>query len=261
MLRWMVIFVLLMAGSSSVRASHHAPEPVRFTREFSSIDGKDLNLNWRETWRIEHFLRSVFPSREMYRFERHERSDWSESDAPLTRAVDYALIEQEGYRFVLVHFTLSREDDPGTSVLAVYRLERDGPNQVWRSRPWEGTYSGFRFQTAKIGWRNVILFEEGGEDNGFGLAGIFSFHNADQGLYLRVLTPEMPRLRAITRFPIRPMLARNISLDAREVRGITLAASDEAFTDSRPAAFIRRWFFNARRGIFEVAQPSEEATR
>lgn len=262
MSRYGLTILFLLAGISSAEGVvHERLEHVQFTREFSAVTGRELNINWRETQRVEHFLRRVFPSREMYRFERRNEGTQTAFSAPLVRQVEYAFIEQEGYRFILVHFHAARLGEAGTSVIAVYRLEPDGPNQVWKSPAWESTYHGFHFQTAKIGWRNIVLFKEGGAEDHFGLAGIFSFHNAKNGLYLRVLTPQMPRLSAITRFPIRPMLARNISMDAGAMREIVLAASDEAFLHSREVVTVHRWVFNDRRGVFEVSVQSNEAEK
>ncbi len=261
---FILLFIVSVIAPIPIRAERL--EPVQFSREFSAVDGSDLNMGWRETRSIQHFLGHVFPLRQMRRFEGISRPGGDPPATPVFKSIDYAMVEQQGYRFAIVHFQAAWDsgDADATSVLAVYRIEPNGPNQVWRSEPWRTTYRGFHFQTAKSGWRNIVLFEEGGQNEKFGLAGVFSFYNAPKGLYIRELTPALPRLRAVTRFPIRPMLARDIMLQGGGTnRELTLRASDEAFDRSlrERVRTISRWIFNRRRDAFESSRIEEEAVR
>jgi hypothetical protein len=253
-----------VAGFVLQPISHHLrAQQVQFTRLpfesprlSSAAGGDEATLTLRESQRIEHFLARVFPTRAMKRLERT-------ADRPATRRATYAAITQEGTRFVVVGFAARWKES--ANVLAVYRLEDGGPNQVWRSKPWEASYYGVHIASAKAGARNVVLFEEGGLPGEYGLASVFSFQNEKNGLIMHDLTPSLPWLLARTHFPFRPLYGQDISLTVdNDGKSILLSASDEAYKISGPASYrpVQTWKFNRSRDRFErirVGKPAGSA--
>jgi hypothetical protein len=137
------------------------------------------------------------------------------------------------------------------NVLAIYRMEDGAPNQVWRSKPWEGSYYTLNFQTAKIGNRTVVLFQEGGANGEFGLASAFTFQNNPKGLIMRDLTPSLPWLRASTHFPLRPLYGQSIALRMQN-DDLVLTASDQEYNIfANTLRQSRTWKYNAKRYRFE----------
>ena len=237
MIRQILIAIGLVWCATPVLA-----QQVEFTQVASSVSGEELHLSTREQQRIERFLSHVFPMKPMRRLEHV-------SGKPISRRAAYSIISQEGMKFILVGY--SAKWDNLVNVLAIYRMEDGGPNQVWRSKPWEGSYYALHFQTAKVGARNVVLFQEGGSDDEFGLASIFSFQNTPKGLIVHDLTPSIPWLRAQTHFPLRPLYGQGVAM-RMENDNLLLTASDQAYTVfnsiMRPT---RTWKYNSRRGHFE----------
>ncbi|HEY3876778.1 MAG TPA: hypothetical protein VGM92_15000, partial [Candidatus Kapabacteria bacterium] len=206
------------------------------------------------------FLTHVFPRRRLARLARAERDRIAPNSAE--RAITYHIIAQEGLRFVLAAYSL-RGSSP-INELAIYRLEATGPNEVWRSKPWVGSFSDLHFASAKSQSRTILLFQEGGNPaanntNAFALASIFTFLNKPDGVYLRDLTPELPWLRARARFPLRSLYAEGISLQNETSDVVVLRASDEEFNRSmseriRPQ---RAWKYNPDRNRFDRMNTAE----
>jgi hypothetical protein len=197
----------------------------------------------------------MFPVMQMRRYAREIAEPASFS--PISRHVSYAVIEQEGVRFVMAGYRATwngmAESKNVVNELAIYRMEPSGPNQVWRSRPWQASYPDLHFLVAKSGSRNVVLFQEGGSGGEFGLASVFSFYNAPKGLLLHDLTPSLPWLRASERFPFRTLYGRQISMRIQNARDLILSANDQEYnlnmsTIVRPG---RSWLYNRTRGCFE----------
>jgi hypothetical protein len=237
----LMLFFGISAGSTkAVRAQ---------AIEFDGRSGRDVSIPEHTYHRIEHFLSHVFPMRQMRRYTHN-------SGAVRSRHVAYEVISQSGIDFVLVGYS-AQWNEP-VNELAIYRLEDGGPNQVWRSRPWEGTAGDLHFHSVAAKDRNVILFQEGGNEGEFGLASVFTFKNAPEGLFLHDLTPELPWLRARAHFPFRTLYGERISMHVQDVAssqnfGIVLTASDEEYNLGmariiRPA---RSWKYNSTHNRFE----------
>jgi hypothetical protein len=169
----------------------------------------------------------------------------------------YTIIEQDGVRFVLAGFTARWQE--AANVVAIYRIEAGAPNQVWRSRPWSANYHKLSFKTASIlrspmisGHRAVVLFQEGGAPDEFGLASVFTFQNKPEGLSINDLTPSLPWLRASTHFPFRPLFGAAITLSQTDSH-LTLSASDQEYQVGRATAIRpeRSWQYVPRRDRFE----------
>lgn len=236
------ILILMLCAINTVGAW---PAQVQFTRLQSAVTGTGVVLSGREGKRIERFLSAVFPIRTMRRMEH-------KSTAPFSRQAVYTVVEQDGTRFVLVGFTAEWTWKLSTNVFAAYRIESGAPNQVWRSKPWEATYSHLDFKTASVARRAVILFQEGGAPDEFSLASVFTFQNKPEGLVINDLTPSLPWLRALTHFPFRPLYGSAISLTQTDSH-LTLSASDQEYqvglaTAIRPE---RSWQYVPRRDRFE----------
>ncbi len=248
MLRTITFFSICAAIllTSFASGTLHAQQ-VQFSRVSSSVDGDEISITFRETQRIERFLTRMFPMRTMKHLEHT-------ADKPTTRRATYSIISQQGKRFILAGYTARWNADP-VNVLAIYRIEDGGPNQVWRSRPWEASYYGVHFWSAKIGARNVVLFQEGGAAGQYGLASVFSFQNKEEGLVTNDLTPSLPYLRARTHFPFRPLFAQEIALrfDGAEKQNLVLTASDEEYQMANASAFrpTTEWKYNRRMCRFE----------
>jgi len=229
-----ITFVLALLSAPSLHA-----QQVIFTSTPSSVSGDDVNVSARERQRIERFLSAVFPTKAMRRLEHT-------SERPISRRASYSVIEQQGTKFVLAGYTARW--DQIVNVLAIYRMEDGMPNQVWRSKPWEGSYYGLHFQTAKVGNKTVVLFQEGGNDNDFGLASVFTFQNDPKGAIIRDLTPSLPWLRAYTHFPMRPLYGQSIGL-RMQGDDVLLSASDQEYTMfANVMRQSRTWKYNAKRG-------------
>ena len=223
-------------------------------------------ISTRSAHRVERFLSHVFPTRQMKRYARS--SDAKAAQASLIyRDVNYEMVSQNGVKFILAGFT-GWWTQP-IHVIAVYRMEEAGPNQVWRSLPWSGAASDLHFSTAKVKERNLVLFQEGGNEGGFALASIFTFRNEPQGLFIRDLTPELPWLRAKERFPLRPLYGQQIrlseepNLSSPNEHDIILHATDEEYNlgmaqHIRPS---RIWKYNSIKDRFEpsknISEPAE----
>jgi len=237
-------------------AKHKAPsQHVEFNFVSSQVDGANLSIPFHEQERIERFLSHVFPVRQM----RHEAES---GDAPRSRNVTYSVISQEGLRFVLAGFNAKWESaersKKSVNMLAIYRIEDDGPNQVWRGRPWMASYDGIKFSSAKANdkskWgRNIVLFQEGGASGKFGLASVFSFHNEEHGIVLHDLTPSLPCLHVRTSFPFRPMMGRQIALRSSvfEEHDLILSANEDQYRISKAKLVNPGGTWKYRRGRFE----------
>ena len=229
----------------------------QFSRETSEAGGTEVRVTAREAWRIEHFLEAIFPVRQMRRYA------WlggRPAEFPVSRQVTYAVISQQGIQFVLVGYRAEwKATEARTTAvndLAIYRMEPSGPNQVWRSRPWQASYSALHFHAAKSGWRNVILFQDGSAVEAFALASVFSFYNAPHGLLIRDLTPTFPWLRARERFPLRTIYGQDITFRLDGRGDLFLSASDEPYHPNS-SGLIRQtqsWKFNKRRGTFDLSK-------
>ena len=244
-----IFLTLCTIAIGATRVSAALPR-VEFLVSASNVDGAEISLTHREQARIERFLAHVFPIRQM----RREAECWQ---SPNYRNVTYSVISQEGFRFVLASYNAEWKQGErmkqGVNILAIYRIEDGGPNQVWRGRPWMATYDGLHFSSAKAiasgsaiaksrAEKNIVLFQEGGS-SGFGLASVFSFHNELHGLVIRDLTPTLPCLRASTRFPFRPLYGRQIGLRANvgERHDLILLANDEEFNISNRKVVDEGW--------------------
>ena len=251
------VFALVTIIATPIRASKHktASQHVEFNFITSQVDGATLSIPFHEQERIERFLSHVFPIRQL-------RREAELSDAPRSRNVTYSVISQEGLHFVLVGFNaewkFAERSKKSVNMLAIYRMEDDGPNQVWLGRPWMASYDGLRFSSAKANekskWgRNIVLFQEGGTSGKFGLASVFSFHNEEHGIVLHDLTPSLPCLHVRTRFPFRPMLGRQIALRANvsEDHDLILSACEDQYRISKAKLVNPGGTWKYRRGRFE----------
>ena len=239
-------FVLALAAASLLGPKPTSAQQVQFTKLQAQSQGEGTEITAKESSRIERFLSRVFPTRAMKRFD-HDH------DKAIARRVSYAVVSQQGRRFVVAGFSGRWRD--AIDVLGIYRLEKTGPNQVWRSTPWQSNYYGWRFTNIDLGSKALLLLQEGAEENNFGLASIISFQNAEKGLIIHDLTPSLPRLRAFTSFPFRPLYAQDIKLRMSDDTkpAIILSASDEEFELSsyngvRPTT---EWRYNRARSRFE----------
>jgi hypothetical protein len=244
------LFILLLALSMPNIGSGQSIQ-------FSHPGGAESALPERSARRIERFLSHQFPMRQMKRCAREECGG-TELKSAQSRSVTYQVIAQDGINFVLAAY--SAEWNEPVNEMAIYRMEPDGPNQVWRSRAWVGSSGDLHFFTEASRDKNIVLFEEGGSETEFGLASVFTFTNAPQGLYLRDLTPELPWLRARAHFPFRALYAERISMrtidnsSKHSGKGdIVLSASDEEYNLGmaqlvRPG---RSWKYNAVHNRFE----------
>ncbi len=235
-----------------------SPKPARAqVIDFDRVSSPGVSMSDKSYHRIERFLTHVFPMRQMRRYARVP------GNAPPTqlRRVSYEVVSQDGINFVLAAYAV--QWNVPVNVLAIYRMEAGGPNQVWRSCPWEGSSGDLHFQSVPERDRNLILFQEGGNDDAFGLASIFTFQNAPDGLFLRDLTPELPWLHARAHFPFRTLYGERISMRVEadgsptlknsDKNNIVLSASDEEYNLSmshliRPG---RSWKYNSLHNRFE----------
>jgi hypothetical protein len=241
-----ILFSLLLFVSSTFAARR---ERVQFNRIASSVTSTRVTISDRESQRIERFLTAVFPVRPMKRLEHT-------SEPPVTRRATYTVMEQDGDRFVLVGYTAQWK--VSVNVFAMYRIEGGSPNQVWRSRAWEANYDQLSFQTATIGKRNIVLFQEGGGAGEFGLASVFTFQNAQHGVVINDLTPSLPWVWARTHFPFRPLYGASVALklEALNSNTLTLTASDQSFQVGLVNAtrLERIWKYVPKRNRFEHAK-------
>ncbi len=247
---WIILsFCIVMAMPKESRS-----QVIDFHR-VSSSDGSIPEKTYRH---VERFLAHVFPMRPMRRYAHVP------GNAPATRLrrVTYEVVSQAGINFVLAGY--SAEWNEPVNELAIYRIEPDGgPNQVWRSHAWEGNSGDLDFQSVLANSRNIILFQEGGTESEFGLASVFTFKNAPEGISLHDLTPELPWLRARSHFPFRTLYGEQISMRAddggssslknSEKNEVILSASDEEYNLGmarliRPA---RSWKYNTLHNRFE----------
>ena len=239
-------FAFLLLGVSSLSADAARRPALKSPLQIYSSGAAQIALSARESRRIERFLSSVFPARSMMRLE-HTR------ELPPFRRATYAVVDQDGSRFVIAGFTGQWSES--VNVFAVYRMEAGGPNQVWRSKPWEANYDRLQIQTAQAGRRTVVLFEEGGYDGDFGLASVFTFQDGEHGIAVSDLTPSLPWLSARTHFPFRPLYGSNIALKT-ENKELVLTASDQLFQVGLVNAtrLERTWKYIPKRNRFEHAR-------
>jgi hypothetical protein len=242
--------------------------------DFDRVSSSDVALSDRSYHRIERFLSHVFPMRQMRRFARVPGN----ARPTQLRRVTYELVSQAGINFVLAAYS-AQWNEP-INELAIYRMEDGAPNQVWRSRPWEGCSGDLHFQSAPTRDRNIVLFQEGGDDGTFGIASVFTFKNAPVGLFLHDLTPELPWLRARARFPFRTLYGEHISmrvadegsasLKNSENDEVVLSASDQEYNLGM-ARLIRpgqSWRYNFMHNRFDrmkadhaIGEPEATSTR
>jgi hypothetical protein len=230
--------------------------------DFDRVSSPGVSISEKSYHRIERFLTHVFPTRQMRRFA-HVASN---ARPTRLRRVTYEVITQEHINFVLAGYSVQWNEP--VNELAIYRMEPNGPNQVWRSRPWEGNSVDLRFFAVPTPDRNVILFQEGGFQEGgaegeFGLASVFTFKNALDGIFLHDLTPELPWLRARAHFPFRTLYGEQISMRVEpdgpqtlknsDKNEVVLSASDEEYNlgMSRLVRPERSWKYNSVRNRFE----------
>ncbi len=248
---------LLSAAESPLTASAQVID-------FERVSSGNTTLSERSYHRIEHFLTHAFPMRQM----RHYSHSVPNARPTRLRHVTYEIISQEGLNFVLAAYSASWSEP--VNELAIYRLEAEGPNQVWRSRPWVGSSADLHLQSALARGRNIVLFREGGAVGEFGLASVFSFRNSPDGLFMRDLTPTLPWLRARAHFPFRTLYGEQISMHVEgeissggnrqaaslknsEKAEVILTATDEEYNLGmehliRPA---RSWKYDQTHGRFE----------
>src|SRR5438876_7272314 len=119
-----ILFFLVACATFSVISLHLNAQQIQFSPVSSAVSGEETSLSTRERQRIERFLSHVFPVRPMRRLE-------GTSERPLARRATYSVISQEGMKFILVGYSARWENL--VDVLAIYRMEEGGPNQVWRS--------------------------------------------------------------------------------------------------------------------------------
>jgi hypothetical protein len=236
--------------------------------DFDRLDSPGVTISQRGYHRIERFLTRVFPVRQMKRYAHASRSAMEGKPTRL-RTVTYQVISQEGVKFILAGYS-AQWGEP-VNELAIYRMEPDGPNQVWRSRPWEGSSGDLHFLTVPAREREIVLFQEGGTEGEFSLASVFTFRNAPEGLLLHDLTPSLPWLRAQAHFPFRTLYGEDISLRVSgdsspsasklQAKEVVLTASDEEFNLGmvRPVRPCLSWKYNATRGRFEPMKPMPPA--
>lgn len=225
--------------------------------DFDRVSSPSVSLSEKSYHRIERFLAHVFPMRYMRRVA-HVAANARPTSL---RRVTYEVITQEDINFVLAGYS-AQWNEP-INELAIYRMEPNGPNQVWRSRPWEGNSSDLHFLALPAHDRNVILFQEGGNEGEFGLASVFTFKNAPDGLFLHDLTPELPWLHARAHFPFRTLYGEEISMRVEpdgsqslknsNKNEVILSASDEAYNlgMTRLVHPERSWKYNSLRNRFE----------
>ncbi len=249
-----ILLGFLLLGAWPCQAQH-----IEIRNQPSHVDGNEITLSHMAERRIERFLGHMFPMRQMRRYAR-EVDDRPAPSRPTERSIAYTVISQEGMRFIVAGYT-ARWNEP-VNVLAIYRMEPAGPNQVWRSRPWQASYSGIEFRVAMEGARNIVLFKEGGAEDGFVLAGIFSFLNEPSGLLIRDLTPSLPWLRAEARFPFHPLYAQRVQLESGEDHSLILTASDEAYNVSMTSYVQprRAWRYNRTHERFECVRSEHPGT-
>lgn len=232
-----------IAGFCAIPASGQS---VLFTQVAAAESGTFAEMTGREATRIERFLGRVFPTRQM----RHIAHS---SDRPIVRRVTYGMINQSGQHFLIAGFTGRWKD--AYNIMAIYRMENGWPTQIWRSNAWQASYYGWRFSSVEAGPKTLLLMQEGADENSFGLASVISFQNVKKGLIIHDLTPSLPRLRAYTSFPFRPLYGQSISLRFHddEKPSIILRASDEEFQLSSTHAVrpTTEWRYNKQRSRFE----------
>jgi hypothetical protein len=234
--------------------------------DFNRLDSHGVSISEKSYRHIERFLTHVFPMQQMRRYARIPGN----AHPTRLRRVTYEVLTQGGVNFVLAGYAVQWNES--VNELAIYRMEISGPNQVWRSRPWTGSSGDLHFQSVSDRDRNIILFQEGGAEREFGLASVFTFRNAPDGLFLHDLTPSLPWLRANTHFPFHTLYAEQISMRAEddgsanlknsEKNEIVLSASDEEYNlgMARLIRPERSWKYNSPHNRFEPmkATPSLE---
>lgn len=210
---------------------------------FASESGQQLSS--RESLRLERFLSRVYPTIQLRRKARSYGK-------PILRKASYIIVTQGRKRFAVVGFS-ARWKEPAVNQLQVFRFDSDGPIQVWRSKPWEANYYGMKFEIVRSGYRNLILFEEGGiDEEQYGLAGIFTFTNAEQGVYLRDVTPQQPNITVHTDFSFRPLLGQGVHLLQQGDNAILVAREDTySLVNGLTSQPTYYWKFNPKRWRFE----------
>jgi hypothetical protein len=234
--------------------------------DFDRVSSPGVSVSEKSYHRIERFLTRMFPTRRMRRFAHVA----GETRLTRLRQVTYEVITQEKINYVLAGYS-AQWNEP-IHELAIYRVEPDGPNQVWRSRLWEGNASDLHFFAAPASGRNVVFFQEGGAEGTFSLASVFTFKNAPSGLLLHDLTPELPWLRARAYFPFRTLYGEQISMRVEpdgsqtlknsDKNEVVLSASDEEFNlgMSQVIRPRRSWKYNSLRNRFERMKPAPAIT-
>jgi hypothetical protein len=249
------IFSLLLP-SFGIRA-----QTIHFERITSNISDDTLTLSHREEARIEHFLRRVYPKHSMERKVRPIAS-------PLLQKARYDVVELQGMRYIVAGYVAEFAGDQFVHDIAIYRMEPQGPNQVWRSKPWIANYYGLNFESIKAGLKRagskmLLLFKEGGLDpTGFSISSIFSFSEGDSSFLLYNLTPKMPHLQAKANFPHRVLYGQKVNLEKSDDGSVILAASDDKFDENNEQAEPKSfWKFNPKRGRFlPIKSPIPDAT-
>ncbi len=231
--------------------------------DFDRIDSHAVPVPERTAHRIERFLAHVFPMRQIRRYAHIPGNQ----HPTRLRRVTYEVIAQGGINFVLAGYSVQWYEP--INELAIYRMEPDGPNQIWRSRPWDGSSGDLHFQYAAMHDRNIILFQEGGENDEFGLASLFTFRDDSTGIALHDLTPTLPWLHARAYFPFRTLYGQHISMRLEneaapsrknsENDNLLLTASDEQYNlgMSRLIRPNRSWKYNPTRARFEQMKEAQ----
>ena len=254
------LLCILVASPRSLRAQ---------VIDFDRVSSPNVSISDKSYHRIERFLTHVFPMRQMRRYARVP------GNAPPTqlRRVSYEVVSQDGINFVLAAYAV--QWNVPVNELAIYRMEAGGPNQVWRSRPWEGSSGDLHFQSVPAHDRNIVLFQEGGSDGGIRDRERLHFKNAPDRLILHDLTPELPWLHARAHFPFRTLYGERISMRVEadgsptlknsDKNNIVLSASDEEYNLSmshlvRPE---RSWKYNPAHSRFEQMKsaPASDESR
>ena len=231
------LIVLASAGTADAQSVIFVPN--------SGLNSEPVSLNRHEVQRIERFLARVYPVKAMKRAEHT-------SDRPLSRRVTYEVVSQGGTKFVLAGFTARWKNR--VNMLGIYRMEEDGPNQVWRSHPWIATYGALSFESVRANGKSVVLFREGGDDEErFGFAGVFTFRNEDAGLVVKDLTPYQPRLVARTSFPFHALYGLGIGFEpVDEARGVVLKASIGRYERMDGGAIVPTMHWRFEHGRFAI---------
>jgi hypothetical protein len=219
---------------------------IQFERITSNITDDTLKLSHREEVRVERFLKRVYPTHSLERCILPRTT-------PLLRKARYDVVELQGMRYIIAGYVAEFEGGQLAHDLAIYRIEPQGPFQVWHTKSWRANYYGLNFETASPKGRIIVLFKEGGLDpSGFSLSGVFSFREGDTCFLHHDLTPRLPHLNAKTNFPGRALFGQKVTLQQTPDGDVILAASDQDFTVSNtlvtPTNF---WKFNPKHIRFE----------